>query len=246
MVLGVHRHVRRGEQAAPLWLVDQQVELRQAQLRIAGHVGQFVVDLPQHQDGFARSPAPGDHRQQVEGDVGVAGQAQVVRTLGRCRHQLGDQVQALGVDVAGGVAVVAADVVLLRGFAVQQAARLHEELLYADVRRQLVIAQVDEVGQFLVVGEHTLDEGFEETSLQAVAQGWAAEGQGGVDRQVTLGQLAHPCVERVDEGVGFAQAQWQAQVDMGRQATQDLVHCLVDGTALHRGLLRHPWIQGWT
>jgi hypothetical protein len=52
-------------------------------------------------------------------------------------HQLRHQVQAGGVDVAGGVAVVAADVILLGRFAVQQAAGLHEKLLDTDVGGKL-------------------------------------------------------------------------------------------------------------
>jgi len=93
------------------------------------------MHLAEHEDGFTGLAPLGDHRQQVEGDVGVAGQAQVHRFFRRGGDQLGDQVQTLGVDVAGGVAVVAADVVLLGAITVQQAAGLHEELLDPDVRR---------------------------------------------------------------------------------------------------------------
>ncbi|MNP06323.1 hypothetical protein D3C76_983000 [compost metagenome] len=165
------------------------------------------------------------------------------RPLGRGGHQLRDQVQALGVDVACGVAVVAADVALLGRRAVQQAAGLHEELFHADVRRQAVVAQVGEVREFFMVGEDALDEGLEKAPLQAIAQGWAAEGQGGVDSQAPFGQPAYTGVEGVDEGIGLAQAQRQAHVDMGWQARQDLLDGLVDGAEVHRGLLRHPWVQ---
>jgi hypothetical protein len=78
-----NRHVRRGEQPALLLLVDQQVEGIDGQLGIAGHVGQFVVHLAEHQDGFAGGAALGDHRQQVEGDVGVAGSGSGDRDFGR-------------------------------------------------------------------------------------------------------------------------------------------------------------------
>ncbi|MNI34257.1 hypothetical protein D3C73_882450 [compost metagenome] len=50
-------------------------------------------------------------------------------------HQLRHQVQPGGVDVPGRMAVVAADVILLRRSTVEQAARLHEELLDVDVAR---------------------------------------------------------------------------------------------------------------
>ncbi|MDT4881731.1 hypothetical protein FQZ97_1176150 [compost metagenome] len=93
------------------------------------------MNLAQQQDGLTGGTSADDHGQQVEGDIRVAAQAQVIRVLGVLRHQLGHQVQALGVDVAGSVTVVAADVVLLGGSTVQQAAGLHEELLDTDVGR---------------------------------------------------------------------------------------------------------------
>ncbi|MNV44469.1 hypothetical protein D3C71_1362320 [compost metagenome] len=91
-------------------------------------------------------------------------------SLGGRGQQLGNQVQALGVDVACGVAVVAADVALLGRRAVQQAAGLHEELFDANVGWQRVVAQVGEVGEFFVVGENAFDKGFEKSPLQTVTQ----------------------------------------------------------------------------
>ena len=111
------------------------------------------------------------HRQEVQGDIRVAGQAQLARPLGMPRHQLGHRVDALGIDVAGDVAVVATDVVLLRRRAVQQAAGLQVELLDADVRRQFVAAQGVQVIQLRVVGEDPFGERLEETPLQVAASG---------------------------------------------------------------------------
>ncbi|MNH09310.1 hypothetical protein D3C79_687600 [compost metagenome] len=198
------------------------------------------MHLAEHQDGFTGRAAAGDHWQQVEGDVRVATQAQLAGMRRVFGDQLRHQVQALGIDIAGGVAVVAADVVLLGHGAVQQAAGLHEELLDTDVRRQLVAAQVVQVVQFEVVGEHALDEGLKKAPLQAVTKVRAAETQGGVDRQLPLGQLADPRIQGIDEAVGLAQPQRQAHVDMRGQACQHLVHGSVDRTAVrHLGLLWH-------
>ncbi|MNO60105.1 hypothetical protein D3C76_507080 [compost metagenome] len=243
VVLDADRHVWRGKQPTLLGFVEQQVERIDGQLCITRHVGQFGMHLAQHEDGFASRAALGDHRQQVEGDVWVAGQAQVHGLFGGGGHQLGDQVQAFGVDIPCGVAVVAADVVLLRRFAVQQATGLHEELFDSDVRRQAVVAQVCEVTELFVVSEDTLDEGFEKAPLQAIAQWRAAKGKCGIDGQATFGQLAYAGVKCVDEGIGFAQAQRQAHVDMGWQPGQDLLDSLVDGAEVHLGLLKHPWVQ---
>ncbi|MNL21767.1 hypothetical protein D3C87_1430710 [compost metagenome] len=169
VILKTHRHVRRGEQRGAVFLVNQQVEGINAHFRVAGHVRQVVVHLSQQQNRLPCRTALGDHRQQVEGDVRVAAQAQAVGMLAVTGHQLRHQVQAGGVDVPGGVTVVAADVILLRRCAVEQAARLQEELLDANVRRQVVLVQTRKEIQFRIVAEHPFDEGFQEALLQAVA-----------------------------------------------------------------------------
>ena len=165
------------------------------------------MDVAQHQDGLARGPTLGDHRQQIQGDVGVAAQAQAIGILRITGDELRDQIQAIGVDVAGGVAVIAADVVLLGRRAVEQAARLHEELLDVDVVREAVAVQVGEVVQLNVVAKHPLDERFEKLPLQPFAQRRAAKAEGGVNRQSAFGQLPDALVERVDEAIGLAQTQ---------------------------------------
>ena len=129
------------------------------------------MDHADGDDGLAGGATLLQHRQEVQGDIRVAGQAQLARPLGMPRHQLGHRVDALGVDVAGDVAVVATDVVLLRRRTVQQAAGLQVELLDADVRRQFVAAQGVQVIQLRVVGEDPFGERLEETPLQVAASG---------------------------------------------------------------------------
>lgn len=71
------------------------------------------MHLAEHQNGFSGGPTLGDHRQQVECHIRVAAQAQRARALLVTGHQLRNQIQAIGIDVARGMAVIAADVVLL-------------------------------------------------------------------------------------------------------------------------------------
>jgi hypothetical protein len=186
------------------------------------------VDLADHQHGFPGGATLGDHRQQVEGDIGVAAQAQPVGVLGAAGHQLRHQVQAGGVDIARGMAVVAADVVLLRGLAVKQATGLHEKLLDVDIRRQAVLVQIGEIIQLGIIAKHPLGKRFQEALLQAIAQRRATQAQGGVNRQRPLRQLGDTSVQRVDEQIGLAQAQGQAHVDMRRQAREYVVNGLLD------------------
>jgi len=73
--------------------------------------------------------------------------------------------------------------------------------------------------------------------LQAITQGRTAETQGGVDRQLPLGQLRNALIQRVDEVVGFAQPQRQAHMDMRRQPCQNVIDRLLDRTQLHHLIL---------
>ncbi|MCY1417632.1 hypothetical protein D9M71_331720 [compost metagenome] len=235
MVLKTHRHVRRGKQAAVLYFINNQVEEVAVDFRIARHNRQFGMYLAEHQDGFAGCTALGDHGQQVEGDIRVAAQTEAVNLPRSLGNQLRHQVQAIGIDVARRMAVVAADIVLLGRFATQQAAGLQEELLDADIRRQAVTAQVCQVIELFVVGKHPLDKRLEKTALQTITQRRAAQAQRRVDRQPALGQLLDPRVQRIDEVVRLAQAQGQTHVDVCRQTGQHLVHSVLDGT-----VVRHP------
>ncbi|MCY1419861.1 hypothetical protein D9M71_354610 [compost metagenome] len=146
-------------------LIDHQVKEAAVDLGIARHHRQLGMHLAEQQDGFAGCTALGNHGQQVEGDVRVAAQAEPVglpRSLG---DQLRHQVQAIGIDVAGSMAVVTADVVLLGTFAAQQAAGLQKELLDTDVRRQAVTAQICQVFELFVVSKDPLNERLEKSSL---------------------------------------------------------------------------------
>ncbi|MNS90169.1 hypothetical protein D3C72_1242070 [compost metagenome] len=239
MVLTPHRHVRRGKQRGVVLLIDQQVKGVDAQFRIAGHVRQIVVHLADHQDGFSGGAAPGDHRQQVEGDVRVAAQAHAVGMLGVAGHQLRHQIQPGGIDVPRRMAVIAADVILLRRGTVEQAAGLHEELLDVDVARQTIATQVGEKFQLRIIAEDPFDKGFEKSLLQTIAQGRAPQAQRGVDRQSSLGRLCDSSIQRVDEVIGFAQPQRQAHVDMRRQPCQDVIDCLFDRAQLNHRILPH-------
>ena len=233
MILKAHRHVRRGKQRAAVLLVDQQIKRVDVDFRIAGHVRQIRMDLTDQHNGLPRLAALGDHRQQVEGDVRVAAQAQAIRVFAAAGEQLRHQVQTRCVDVASGMAVIAADVILLRRRAVEQTARLHEKLLDTDVGGQAVALQIGEEIELRIITKHALDEGLDKALLQAIAQIRPTEAQRGIDRQLPLGQVLDAPVQRVDEMIRLAQPQRQAHVDVSRQTRQHIVHRLFDRTQLH-------------
>lgn len=88
--------------------------------------------------------------------------------------------------------------------------------------------QVGEEIQFGVIAKHPLDKGFEKAFLQAIAQRWPAQAQGGIDRQRPLRQFGDAPVQRVGEQVRLAQPKRHAHVDMRRQPFQYVVNCLLD------------------
>ncbi|VVN63272.1 hypothetical protein PS685_04291 [Pseudomonas fluorescens] len=172
--------------------------------------------LAQYQNGLPRRTPLGNHGQQIEGDIRVAAQAQTRCILGVSSNQLGHQVQAAGIDVAGRVTVIAADVILLGRRAVEQTARLQKELLDVDVGGHAVVKQVGQVIQLNVIAKYPLDKRLQKQPLQSVPKWGAAQTQSGIDRQLAFGQLPDPLIQRIDEAVGLAQAQRQAKVNMHR------------------------------
>ncbi|MNF68820.1 hypothetical protein D3C84_506860 [compost metagenome] len=143
--------------------------------------------LRHQQDGLPGGTPLAQAGQQVEGDVRVAAQAEPPRTLRAAGYQLRHQVDALALQVAGHLAVVEADVVLLGDGVVQLAGRLQVELLHLDIGRQLAAAQVAQVVQLQVVGEDPAQEGAAEALVEFAAGLGLGEGQAGVDRQLPLG-----------------------------------------------------------
>ena len=207
MILQGYRHVRCGKQRGALVLADMDIESIARHLGIAGHVGQITVDLGDAEHGLASLAALVQQWQQIEGDVRVAAQAEMLGLRGVDGDQLGDQIQALGIEVAGDMAVVAADVVLLRRLAFEQTAGLEEELLDAHVARQLAAVQIGEKIQLGIIAVDPVDERFEKAPLQVLSGTRTRQAQRGVDGQLPLGHLPHPCIQRVDPAIGLAQTE---------------------------------------
>ena len=91
------------------------------------------------------------------------------------RDELCHQIQATSIDVAGSVAVVAADVMLLSGGTVQQAAWLQKKLLDLNVVGHGITLQVRQIIQLNVIAKYPFNKGLQKTSLQPIAQHGAAK-----------------------------------------------------------------------
>ncbi|MCY1359507.1 hypothetical protein D9M69_460810 [compost metagenome] len=246
VVLQADRHVRGGEQAAVLHLLQHQVEGVHLYLRRPRHIGQLGMQLGHQQDGLPCVTPLAQAGQQVEGDVRIAAQAEPAAALGAPGHQLGHQVDALALQVGSHVAVVEADVVLLGLGVVQLAGRLQVELLHPDVGRQLAAAQVAQVVQLQVVGEHPPQEGAAEALVEFAAGLGLGQGQAGVDRQLPLRQRLDALVEGIDEAVGLAEPERDTEANRSVDALQHLVDGLFQRTANHGASLRGGPDEGWT
>jgi hypothetical protein len=128
-------------------------------------------------------------------------------------HRLGDHVQTLAEHVARHEGVVGADVLLLRQAVLQVVAGLEEELAHLDIGRQAGTAQVLDVLEVRVVLEHPLDQRCQEVLLQLALAAGHLQAQRREDGQVPRGVGLDGLVEPVDEGIGLADAQRQAQHD---------------------------------
>ncbi len=231
MVLQPHRHIGSAEQPGlGLGVVDHHVHLvvPVAQFRVVFHERQIMVYLPHRHDGLAGFAAGLQHGQQFQGHFRVAGKTVAAGiALAAYRQQLGHHVNAPGVDVAGGVGVVDADVMALGGFTVEQAARLEEEFVDADVVRQRVLAHRRQVIQLFVITEYPVGERFQEAPLQIAAGGGPAQGQGGVNIQGQARVRLHAPVQGVHQPVGLAQPQRQTQTDLATGQLDNAIRGLV-------------------
>ena len=184
------------------------------------------MHLGDAQNRLALLPAPPQQRQQIEGNIRVAAQAQVARALRIASNQLGDDVDALAVQVARYLAVIEADVVLLRQRIAQLATGLQVELLDAHIGRQLAAAQIAQVIQLDIVAIHAAQERPHETLFQLTASLRFTQRQGGIDEQRTFRQGFDPLIKRVDEAIGLAQPQRQTQADGTFNTGQYRIHGL--------------------
>ena len=144
------------------------------------------------------------------------------------RHQLGHRVDALGIDVAGDVAVVATDVVLLRRRAVQQAAGLQVEL----PRRGCSPAVRRGAGRAGNPAPGSRRRPVRRKARNAVAgrrQRQDAQGKRGIQRRLALRQGPQALVQRIDQSVGLAQPR-AAHANRALDGLQQVIDCGVDGT----------------
>ena len=201
--------------------LQQDVDLAQIELGFARHVGQVGVDLDGKSQRLADAPARRHVGKHVESDIGVGAEADAILALRMRRHQLGEHIGAHALQVRCHLRIVEAGVALLHPGVAGPCARLQEELGDLDVGRQALPAQRLDVVDIGVGAEHAIEQGLDETPLQAGAIGGAHQREPCEDAQaeapVGLGQA----IERVGELDGLADADRDGERKVASGAVDD-------------------------
>ena len=190
------------------------------QIAGARHERQLGIDLA---DQLERCPALAPCAQDVERGVGIAAQAVARHAIDHAfRDQLGDHVQPARQQVGRGMGIVRGDVMLLRVRHVQPFAGQEEELDHLDVGRQLAGMQRAGIGQVGIAAKQAIDHRADEAPFEQARGPWFFQRQrreqGELDRTVGGGA----CVQRVDDMVGLAKPERQADHEVGSDIADDI------------------------
>ena len=218
-----HLAVGRAEQAvAGRWVGHHDVEEARCHRRAVGH----ERHLPVHHAHLQQRHAFGGKAfHQFEHHVGVAADRQLpIAARALLGDGLGDHVHALQQHVARHEGVVGGDVALLGHRVLQVVAGLQEELAHVDVGWQAGAAQRLHIVQVGVVAEHPLHERLQEVALQVALADGLFQAERGDDGQPAAGVGGDAAVQRIDEGVGLADGQRDAQHDVAGHGRQHRIH----------------------
>jgi hypothetical protein len=119
--------------------------------------------------------------------------------------------------------VIRADVILLRGGNSETRARLEEEFVDGDVRRQRARVQRERIGELRIAGEQALRDRREEAPFEIALAARRLERECGEDAQPDrwIGDRAGE--QRIGDVIGFAQPERQSERDRLADAGDDFV-----------------------
>ena len=191
------------------------------QIAGARHERQLGIDLA---DQLERRPALPAGAQDVERGVGVAAQAVARHAIDHTfRDQLGDDVQPARQQVGRGMGIVRGDVMLLRERHVQPFAGQEEELDHLDVGRQFAGMQRAGIRQVGIATKQAIDHRADEAPFEQARGPRLFQRQRRKERQLDRTVGGGACVQRVDDMVGLAEPERQADHEVGADIADDIL-----------------------
>ena len=195
--------------------------MRAHQRRLAAHEGHLRIHLAdQHEVG----PALGPRLEQIGRDVGIAAQA-VERPGIACLfcHQLANDIDAAIENIALGIGIIGANIILLRPPDAAPAPGKEEEFIDPDIVRQRTLAQRRRIGQRRIGTKQPLHRRFEKAPLQPAAERRPFQGERRENRQIQGGIGHCPRHQGIDDMIGFAQPERQGQHDPSSDRINDRI-----------------------
>jgi len=224
-----HRGFRRRHQGKLAGgAVEHGGEILRRKQRLSRHKGQFVVDLPDKHKVRLACSAGGQH---VAGHIGIAAGtvALVASIVVVLCHQLCQHIDAPLQQIAQGMGVVGADMVLLGRCHPQLAASQKEKFLNADIGGQGIALAGLGVVQGRVIPVEALQHRRQEAFLQIRLEDGFFQCQGGENGQRQGVVRRHPVIEGIGDMVGLAQPQGQGEHNTRANLADNVVrqHCRV-------------------
>ena len=212
---------RREQRKLGFRTFQHRAEFLAREIARTGHERQFGIDLG---DEFEGRAALGACPQNIERGIGIAAQAVAGNAVD---HALGDElrddVQAPREQIGRRVGVICGDVILLRRRDMQPASRQEEELNHLDIGRQFTGAQRRGISEIGISTKQPLDDRRDEAPLQQIGRPRLFQRQRREEGETdgAVGNRAR--IKRVDDVIGFAEAERQADHEIGPDIGDDVL-----------------------
>ena len=162
--------------------------------------------------------------QDVEGGIGIAAQAVARDAIDHpFGHQLGDDVQASCQQIGRCVGIVCRNVMLLRERDMQPFSRQEEKLVHLDIGRQRTRMQRAGISEIGIATEQTVDHRRNEAPFQKIRRDRLFQRQRRKKCQIDTAIGGGARIERVNDVVGLAEPQWQADHQIGSDVTNNIL-----------------------
>ena len=145
---------------------------------------------------------------------------------------MSDDIDTAVENIALGIGIIGADIILLRPPDAAPAPGEEEEFIDPDIGRQRTIAQRRRIGQRRIGPEQPLPRRFKKAPLQPVAERRGFQRQCRKDRKTDAGIGHRPRHQRIDDVIGFAQPERQGQHNPASDRGNDRIGNRIDAVMM--------------